>query len=294
MQRRRRLNARQIQLRREKDAVRFFDDKLAENPYNVRYNHFQAALQQHLGNDQEARARFRHIISIAPSNVMARNDYALLLAEKKEYDDSVREFNRALLINNEQPTLQKNLCAIQGRVGNYNEAHEHAYRALQLNDLDPMNHRNMAKIKDKMGDTKAALEHNRKALELEQRGSKHDTKTIRSAAVQMVIRGDDKRQALDMMDAARAYEGRKFEVITTTRTNELLQKINQLKNVSLADLEKQEKEEKERHANMELVRSGIVSIQDKKKQFKEKKRAEREAQLEAEKDNMPANYQYAS
>jgi Tfp pilus assembly protein PilF len=79
------------------DASNYFKEKLNENPNNMRYNYFQASLQQALGDAASSNYHYQEAMNIAPDNVFIRNDFAVHLANQKRYDDAALELNRALV-----------------------------------------------------------------------------------------------------------------------------------------------------------------------------------------------------
>lgn len=76
------------------------------------------------------------------------------------------------------------------------------------------------------------------------------------------------------MDRARQIEGRKFQVSTTIRTNELIAKLNKRKGNQMEALLKQEMAEKALNAKREALKSGnpllIAEAEQKEKALKKK------------------------
>ena len=195
-----------------------------------RYATFMAAIHSAKGEQDQADAYYRQAITTAPNNIMTRNDFALHCAT---YDnqakklDGIKEMKKAILMVPENSVIQKNTGALYARVGQYNQAIRHAQHAEQLAPQDSMNHRNLAKLHAILGDTHSALSHNLTSIELEagQRGNTN-TSAYRAAAVQILSKGGSQEDALTLMRTARAKEGKKFELSTTTRTNEILEKLH--------------------------------------------------------------------
>lgn len=228
-------------------ALNFFESKLQTAPTNPRYNNFQAILHQAEGNNDQAEHYYNKTIEIKPHDVMARNDLALHIAQQGRYESAVDEFKKSLLIVDDQPTLHKNYAAVLARKGNFVPALEHANRAVQLNPFDAMSHRNLAKVREIMGDSRSALEHNLESIQLEthQRVSAPNTHAFRAAAVQLVVEGGDRAQAHALMDAARTFERKTFSLPSSSRTYEIIAKINSRRGDRTAELERERKAEED-------------------------------------------------
>jgi tetratricopeptide (TPR) repeat protein len=207
----------------------YYRTRLATNPTMSRYTHFLAALSDARGDSDAADKYYRQTITLAPHDIMARNDFALHLNAHDRKNDAIHELKKATLIKDDNSILQKNLGAVYGRRGHFTEAMHHATQARFLAPSDAMNYRNLAKLEAAMGDTHAALEHNLKSIELEDpaRGYKPNTSAYRAAAVQIIARGGSRAEALSLMTAARQIEGKKTELSTTERTYEIINKIKQ-------------------------------------------------------------------
>lgn len=103
------------------NSINFYENKLLTNPTMPKYNHNLAILMELKGNNKKSSELYSNALNSAPNNVMIRNDYALHLAKNKEYNKSINEFNKGLLINEEQPMLHSNITSIYARKGNYDE-----------------------------------------------------------------------------------------------------------------------------------------------------------------------------
>jgi len=175
------------------DAVHYYEKKVEKNNNNARYHNFLAALRGAEGgieSKRKSRLHYVETLRVQPHNVMARNDFALFIAKEGKYDDAKDELEKALLYNDDQPTIRKNLSAVLARKGNYAPAIEHATRASQINPEDAMNHRNLARIYEAMGDSRTSLQHNLVSINLEK--NKPNTSAYRAAAVQIVAQGGNK------------------------------------------------------------------------------------------------------
>lgn len=214
-----------------------------------RYLHMMGAISSEKGESQQADAFFREACFNQPNNIMARNDFAVHLAREDRKEHAIQELRKGLLqVDGQNATLQKNMAAVRGRSGDFLGALENATQARYLNPNDAMNHRNLAKIHEALGDTRTALSHNMQAIALE--NPNEDTKTksaaYRAAAVQIIAKGGgDYKESYALMDAARATEGKTFQLSTTIRTNEIIKKIRQQKQYAIANAEKRRKEELE-------------------------------------------------
>lgn len=240
-------------------ASEYYDFKLQNAPHNSRYHQLQAALKEAQGDRREAGWHFKEALMGKPHDVMLRSDYAVHLARDANFEDSEAELNRALLLQPEQPTLHKNLAAVLCRRGAYTQALEHALRAVQLNPFDAMNHRNLAKIKEILGDSRAALYHNNKAIELERSSARPNTEAFRAAAVQIITRGDgNHKDAHRLMDAARAVEGKRFQLPTTNRTYEIIAMINKRKGTMEEQMAKEAAAKAAKDAEAAQLKSGVM------------------------------------
>jgi tetratricopeptide (TPR) repeat protein len=170
----------------------------------------------------------------------------------------------ALLINPEQPTLHKNLGAMEASRGNYTIAMNNVNQALLLNDRDPVNLRNYAKLRDALGDTRVAYQHNVAAIALEtQQHTAHpNTKCYRAAAIQNITLGGDHNSSLSFMNTARKYEHKKitdFEFVSLRRTDELINAISHRKAQPMEVLEKMLKTQAEHRELENAVKKGDIS-----------------------------------
>lgn len=228
-------------------AKNFFENKLDAVPTMPKYNHCLAALKAASGDTATAEALYQTAIQNDPRHVMMRNDYALLVARKGNLSGSVDELKRALLINENQPTLHKNLGAVYARNGQYKVAEDHAKRAVNINERDPMSHRNLAKINEALGDSRTALYHNMKSIELEKElpSSEINTHAYRAAAVQTIAQGRGYDEALRLINEARKHEGAKYVSPTTERTNEIIKAIKAKQGTTIDSLDKEISRRKE-------------------------------------------------
>jgi predicted Zn-dependent protease len=124
----------------------FYERKLKDNPTMPKYNHSLAALYVAENRLNDASNHYKQVMTHAPNNVMARNDYALLLSNTGKKGESIVEIKKAMLVQQDHPLLRKNAAALTAKSGIYGEALEHATRAVQMEPFDPVNHRNIAKI----------------------------------------------------------------------------------------------------------------------------------------------------
>jgi len=235
-------------------AEQFFEDKLSVNPDMAKYNHCLAAIKDAHGDRETANTLYKHALSNDSGNVMIRNDLALSIARGGNIGGAVDEFKRAILINDQQPTLHKNLGAVYARRGQYREAHEHARRAVQINANDALSLRNLAKLKDAIGDSRSALPYYLKAIEAEQRQApdKIHTAAYRAAAVQMIVQGvarsttaTNTEDAVALVKQARVYDKVHYISPTTEKTNEILDNIRARRGDILDSLEREAQRRKD-------------------------------------------------
>lgn len=213
------------------DAADYFNNKLhnSNSNNNSRYSHCLAALYNEINENNKAEVFYKHAIAHNPSNIMIRNDYALYLSKLGYTHDATDELHKAMLTNEDQPTLRKNMGAVLARSGELLMAEKHTKRALELNNNDAMAHRNYARIKDALGDSNLALKHNKIAIEIE---TKHNNinnlgncSAHRAAAVQIITRGGNHSEALELMRVARELEHKELVLSTSQGTKEVLAMI---------------------------------------------------------------------
>lgn len=240
--------------REYQQAIDFYETKLLDNPHMAKNNNNLAVLMDTKGKTKQAEELYRHALDSTPNNVMIRNDYALHLARMKEYKLATKEFEKGLIVVEEQPTLHMNMGAVQARTGKYDEAFQHAQRARELRPELPMNLRNLAKLQNLTGDSRTALATNLEAINLERQGYHGgyiNTDVYRASAVQSVTKGD-KDQALQLVREARLLEGKLYQSPTTQRTNELIAQIIQRKGDKVRQIEKEAKEAEDREKDILL------------------------------------------
>lgn len=212
------------------EAQSFYQDKLQKNGSMSRYATFMAAIHSAKGEQEQADAYYRQALVTAPNNIMVRNDFAIHSASYDNHAkrlDGIKEMKKAILMVPENGVIHKNTGALYARVGHYNDALHHAQHAEQLAPNDAMNHRNLAKLHAVLGDTHSALTHNLTAIELDGNNTGPGSiSAYRAAAVQIISKGGSQEDALTLMRTARVKEGKKFELSTTTRTNEILDKLH--------------------------------------------------------------------
>ena len=232
-------------------AVRYFDSKLRTNPTMPRYNHLMAMLKAAEHDHKAAEGHFIAALHTNPGDVAVRSDYALLLARRGDFVSSKEQYRKATIVAPDSVMIRKNLSAVHARQGDLSTALQHATRTLQIAPDDPVAHRNFAKIRDAMGNTEEALQHNLRSLSIEQANSiRSNPKALRSAAVQIISTGvpvdsadmgsDRIKAASRLMDAARAIEGKRISLPTTTRTYEIIANINKRRGSALDALKKEE------------------------------------------------------
>lgn len=157
---------------------------------------------------------------------MIRSDYALHLSRMGKTNQAKHELNKALLADDKQPTIHKNLGAVYARTGDYVKAQEHAQTAYLVNPDDPMNRRNYARCLNMNGSTQAALDLNLQSVEMETASRVPvNTSALRSAAVQTLSRGKPQEEALALVRTARIHDGVSFRSETEMKTNEIIHKI---------------------------------------------------------------------
>ncbi len=214
------------------EASKYYEEKLENFPTMSRYNHFMGAISSEQGKIEEADRYYRTTLSVAPNDPLVKNDFAVHLVKnyKKREDDAIKELRKALIMNNDTPIVHKNLAAVLGSKGDYRKALEHANQAKFLTPNDSMNHRNIAKLEAMLGDNHTALKHNLESIEIDESNYVKtnippNTTAYRKAAVQIISRGGNKEEAHALMDKARQYENKTFQLSTSQRTYEIINKL---------------------------------------------------------------------
>ncbi len=221
-----------------------------------------AAISSAKGNNEAADNYYRQTISTTPHDVMARNDFAVHLANQNRKYDSLQEFKKATLIVEDNAILQKNMGAVMGNSGQYKEALECATKSRHLNPNDAMNHRNIAKLHAALGDSRSSLEHNLTSIYLENpasllpsigsAGPKPVTSAYRAAAVQIIAKGGSRQEAFKLMDIARTLENRTFQLDTTQRTNEIIYNAMKRRGDQVGAIEKERRDAEEKKRVQEV------------------------------------------
>jgi tetratricopeptide (TPR) repeat protein len=208
------------------EAHDFFSEKLVDNPTMPKYNICMAALYGATGNNKDADFHYKTALMVDPGNIMNRSDYALHLTRIGKGTQAKHEMVKAQIITENQPTLHKNLGAIYARTGDFKAAEHHAHEAVLINPDDSMNQRNYAKMLNLRGKTKEAIKFNMKSVELDMKqGKPVASNALRSAAVQLLSKGDGVESALALVRQARNYDGVYYQSDTTIRTNEIKRQI---------------------------------------------------------------------
>lgn len=238
-------------------ARRFYEEKLENNPTMPRYLHFMSAMTAEKGEVDTANSYYRRAIESDPNNIMVRNDYAVHLARNNRKEDALNEFRKARIIIEDNAVLEKNTAAVLGNTGRYQEALDAATRSRFLNPNDAQNHRNIAKLQSALGDGRAALHHNMKSIAIEHsrngdswqqhhQHAKPNTSAHRAAAVQIIAQGGSREDAFKLMDTARTLENKRIDLLTSTRTYEIIADIKRRYGGKLFEQEKKRQEEEER------------------------------------------------
>ena len=147
------------------EAHEFFKEKLDVNPAMPRYNVCMAALYSAKGNNKDADYHYKTALMVDPGNIMNRSDYALHLTRIGKGNQAKHEMIKAQIIEENQPTLHKNLGAIYARTGEFQKAEAHAREAVLIRPEDSMNQRNYAKMLNMKGKTEEAIEYNIRSVE---------------------------------------------------------------------------------------------------------------------------------
>ena len=259
-------------------TTNFYEKKLEKNPSMARYLHFMAALSVEQGEHEKADGYYRRTMESDPANIMVRNDYAVHLAQQNRKSDAVHEINKARLIVDDNPLVQKNLAAILGNSGKYSEALEAATQARFLNPYDAQNHRNLAKLHAALGDARSALDHNMTAVQLEGglsaaqadrsgkiQGKTAKTSSYRAAAVQIIAKGGRREEAFGLMDAARRMENQRLGLPTSQRTYEIIASMKRRYGSRLGEQERRRQEEEEKKRQYEAETAAYIKARLKRK-----------------------------
>ncbi len=242
------------------EAEDFYTTKLRSNPNMARYNTFMGAIASAKGEVDNADSYYRQAVVAAPNNILIRNDFALHMAHHGNHDkklDAIKEMKKTLLMTDTNALIHKNVSALYARTGQYQDALRHGNESRFLVANDPMNHRNLAKLHSILGDTHSALEHNLQSIQLEDPSKMApNTSAYRAAAVQIISKGGNHEEALSFMKAARMYEKKQFQLSTTQRTNEILEKVEkQQRDILLRkEMERQQEEERRKKSMGEWLK----------------------------------------
>ena len=241
------------------EAVKFYQNKLIENPDNARYNHLLGTLRNAERKYGEANVLFQRTLAIQPHNILARNDYAIALSTQNRNRDGVTELQKAMLQNEDLPVIRRNMAVLYGRYGDFNSAATHAVRAVQLDPQNSQGHRNLAKIYDRITRRARHVAHDQAiALEEAEVYSRKHTSAYRAAAVQIVAKGGDYAEAHKLMDAARRHEGKHTVMETTQKTYEIIGQIMKRRGNKMDEIREEERKMAEKEQMLANIKAGIM------------------------------------
>ena len=116
-----------------KEAKKFIEKAIKIDPENAEYWYIFAELLSKLKSTEEAKIAFKKVVELDPSNVDAWIDYSNFLFDNDSQSKAIKEVERAITKNNNEPDLQLRLVAMQISAGKIIEAKK---GLMQLQDVE--------------------------------------------------------------------------------------------------------------------------------------------------------------
>lgn len=149
------------------EAQADYDRAAASDPENADYAYHAATLALRLGNNEDAIARLRKVVSLSPGHVGATNDLAWRLAEEgRDLDLALDLANRATQLDRRPETLDT-LGWVQLKRGDIDAALRSFEAALQSSPDEPSVRYRLALALAQKGDSAAARENLTRALKMD-------------------------------------------------------------------------------------------------------------------------------
>ncbi len=104
------------------EAKKFIEKAIKIDPDNSEYWYIFAELLSKLKNNKEAEVAFKKVVELDPGNVDAWIDYSNFLFDHSSKSKAIKEVERAIKKNNNEPDLQLRLVAMHISDGNISEA----------------------------------------------------------------------------------------------------------------------------------------------------------------------------
>ncbi len=105
-----------------KEAKKFIEKAIKLDPDNPEYWYILAELQSKLKNNKEAEIAFKKVVELDPNNVDAWIDYSNFLFDNSSKSRAIKEVEKAIKKNSDEPDLQLRLVAMQISDGNISDA----------------------------------------------------------------------------------------------------------------------------------------------------------------------------
>mmetsp|Transcript_40455 Transcript_40455/g.126575 ORF Transcript_40455/g.126575 Transcript_40455/m.126575 type:complete len:244 (-) Transcript_40455:271-1002(-) len=179
------------------DSIETLLRRIKNNPTHAAHYHALSQLLKARGDDARALRALKKAVVLNPSDVFARNDFALHLHDTGDSEGAMKQISIAVRTAPHNPLVRKNAAAIYSRKGRYNEAREHAEAAIRYAPQDPAGYRLLARIRDVQGNTEESLKWGRVAIQLGPgknfQYEPGDADQYRHVAVQSVGMGEAKK-----------------------------------------------------------------------------------------------------
>ena len=125
-----------VQSGRLAEAEAICKDLLAANASDAAALQLQAMVQHRLGRFDAAQALFARSVELAPRNAEFRTNFALLLAARGDFQQSIAELERALALDPRFRSARLGLARISNQAARYEAADAHARKLIAANEND--------------------------------------------------------------------------------------------------------------------------------------------------------------
>jgi tetratricopeptide (TPR) repeat protein len=105
-------------------------------------------------------------VSIAPENIMPKNNLATEMVERKMYDEAITLYQQVLARNPNYWMASYNLGYVYYKLGRYEEAETYLARSIELNQVDSDQFARLALVRIKLGRLDEAADLLRQAIEM--------------------------------------------------------------------------------------------------------------------------------
>ena len=121
----------------------------------------------HSGKLEEAEAKVKELLSESPNEIAILNILGIIQDAKKEYEEAIKTYKKALDLNTDVPETHFNLGSLLHRQGKNEEAITSYKKAIDLKSDFVNAYFNLGLVSQNIGDYEKAIENYKKAIELQ-------------------------------------------------------------------------------------------------------------------------------